>query len=579
LALVFADNGQAWSVEEPGVLRQLNPSTGEQRSKTLLSDTDLVWQFSPDACWLASGSDDLTLWDIASGELVFSIGQPAWVDALAFRADGELLAVGGDDGVVRLWNMRSQELLAELDEHDTSVSALAFSPDGKLIAAAAEDKSICLWESVSGRFKGRLCGHSDRVQALTWHPDGKLLVSGGWDTTARVWNTTTLETVMLLNGQGDCVNALAFSPDGRVLASADSDSVIWLWDPSQCKAMRALRGHAGELTCLAFSPDGRRLLSGGQDRRLILWDVDTGANLSPCADATSESSRVALSPDGKTLACVNGTCSLSLWEVSTGNRVLKAEIASELLAIAFSPDGCWLATGDRRGQIQLWSTTDKRLVRTFDMHRHGVTSLAFSFDGKFLASAGGTDGYVYVWSLATFEPSLLIPTATNHCTVEAVAFVPGATQLLAAGVEWLTTRSSEGVVCCWDYVERVKVASIAAAAHRLAVSPDGKQLALAALSETVSLWDLTTRTLTTELIEHSAPVTSLAYGRRGDLLATGSDDGSLRIWQAKTGELLGVLDLDSPIRDLAFSHDGRCIVTAHANATCALLDAAAVLRR
>jgi WD40 repeat protein len=579
LALAIGADGRIWSVEEPGLLRHWDPATGLTLQKILLSDTDLVWQFSAGARLLASGSDELTLWDVATGEVIATLGQPAWVDALAFRADGQILAVGSDDGVVRLWDVPKRSLLAELAQHDSSVSAVAFSPDGQTIAAAAEDKSICLWDTAKGRFKGRLIGHSDRIQALAWHPAGKLLVSGGWDTTARVWDVSAAETKMLLNGHAECVTAMAFSPDGQVLACADSEFHIWLWDHAHCFATQTLEGHAGEVSSLAFSPDGRRLLSGGQDRRLILWDVAKAQNLSPRADATSEIGRVALSPDSQSIAYVNGSTALRIWDALSGEVAFEVKHSSELFAVTFSPDGQWLATGDLRGQIQLWSPKEKRLLRTLDMHRHGVTSLAFSHDSRQLASAGGTDGYVYLWSLNTFEPVLLIPIATENCTVETVAFVPGTTQVVAAGVEWLTTRSSEGVVCLWDYAQPAKLATLSVGTNRLAVHPDGRQLATATLHDSACLWDLPTRTLSAELIGHSALVTALAYDRKGQLLATGGDDGTMRLWDTETGDGLGSTELDSPIRDLAFSTDGRWIASAHANATCALLDVATLLRR
>jgi WD40 repeat protein len=573
-ALAFAPDGSAWSVEEPGILRRWNAETGQELSKALLTDVDLLWAFSPDARQLASGTDDLSFWDVSDGQLLATVSQPAFLTALSFRFDGQVLAAGYEDGVVRLW--QSGALKAELAGLDAPVSAVAFSPDGKSVAAAGEDKTIGLWDTATGDFRGRLIGHSDRIQALAWHPRGKLLVSGGWDTTARVWDTTTLETAMLLNGQGDVVSALAFSPDGQMLASADSNNTVWLWDHARCKSTFALQGHAGEITCLAFRGDGRRLLSGGQDRRLILWDVVAGKNLTPTADAHSEVGRLDLSADGRRLAHVNGSNAVRIWDVQSGASVFEAKHSSEIYAVASSSDGRWLATGDLRGEIQLWSVPEKRLVRKLEMHRHEVTGLAFRPDSTTLASAGGTDGYVYLWSLTTFEPNLLVPIATDRCTVESIAFVPGTDLIAAGGLEWLTTRSSEGIICLWDHVERTKVVSFPMGTNRLTVRPDGKQLAAATLTDSVCLWDLVSQTLTAELIGHQAGVTGLAYGRGGELLATGSEDGSVRMWNTHTGDCLGVLDLEFPIRDIAFSSDGRWLFTANANTTCTMIDASRV---
>jgi WD40 repeat protein len=184
---------------------------------------------------------------------------------------------------------------------------------------------------------------------------------------------------------------------------------------------------------------------------------------------------------------------------------------------------------------------------------------------------------VYLWSLASFEPSLLVPVATDRCTVESLAFVPGTNLLAAGGLEWLSTRGAEGVICIWDFVQRSRAMSFAMGTSKLAVRSDGKQLAAATQMESVCLWDLTSQSLAVELTGHEATVTGLAYGRGGDTLVTGSDDGSIRLWDTQTGRELSVLDLESPIRDVAYSADGRWIFTANANTTCTMIDAGRLL--
>lgn len=575
LALAFGLADTAWSVEDPGVLRQWSLADGSQLSKQILSETDVAWAFGPDARLLASASDELNLWDVNSARNLLSLEQPAWITCLTFRGDGKAIATGGEDGVARVWSITTRAMVAELAEHDSPISAIALSGDGKRLAAAAEDRTICLWETQSARFLGRLVGHSDRIQGLAWHPDGQLLMSCGWDTTTRVWDTSSFETIMLLNGQGDQVTTLAFSPDGRLLATADSNPVIWLWDHAKCRSTHTLRGHAGEIACLAFSPDGKRLLSGGQDRRIIHWDVSTGQSLSASADAHRESGRLDLSADGNTLTYINGSKHVRAWDAVGGEAVIDFEHDHEVLAIATSPDGRYLACGDLRGGIQLRDRLTGRQFRTLDMHKHSVTALAFSPDRRLLASAGGTDGYVYLWSLDTFEPILLIPTATEHCTVESLAFVPGTTLLAAGGLEWLSTRNTEGLVCLWDTETHMKAGSFPIGTSRLAVRHDGEQLAIAsALDDTVTLIDLESQASMGELPVHGGAVTGLAYGAGGRLIATGCEDGVLRLWQADSGDLAGELDLDSPIRDLCFSSDGRWLYTAHASAICHRIEAA-----
>jgi WD40 repeat protein len=188
-----------------------------------------------------------------------------------------------------------------------------------------------------------------------------------------------------------------------------------------------------------------------------------------------------------------------------------------------------------------------------------------------LTSAGGTDGYVYVWSMADYEPILLIPEATDHCTTETVSFLPGTNFLAVGGIDWMSTGGTDGVVCLWDVVQRHEVSSFFVGTPRLAVRPNGSQIAAATLTHTVCLWDVAREELTAELNGHQDLVNCLAYAHDGTLLATGGEDGTVHLWDPDSGELLRVLHLETPIRDLAFSPDDRYLYTANANTTCFML--------
>jgi hypothetical protein len=255
LALRYDDDGQLWSVEEPGILRQWDTASGDAKTTFSLSDLETLWGFGPHARLLASASDDLSIWDARTGEVLKAISQPSWVTAFAFHPKQALVATGHDDGKVRVWDINKQKLARELSNHTEPISALAFAADGKKLAVASEDKLISLWQTSDGKYLGALEGHKDRIPALAWHPDGKRLVSAGWDTTARVWDVQSFEPVILLNYHDTQVYALAFSPDGKLLATADSGRQVPIWvrdwsvrAPGDCRSgIRPRRKWCGSL--------------------------------------------------------------------------------------------------------------------------------------------------------------------------------------------------------------------------------------------------------------------------------------------------------------------------------------------
>lgn len=572
LALFCGPDGTAWSIEEPGVLRHWTLPDGRQLAHVPLGEGGVIWAFSHDGALLAGGSSDLTIWDRDRGEPLVTVAAEAWLTALAFHPDRRFLATGDEGGRVRLWQTVDGSLRGELVGHSQPISALAFSPNGKILASAAEDRIICLWDVDSGALRGKLEGHNGHIHALTWHPNSQFLVSAGWDTMARVWDTTTCQPVILLNGHAEVVSAVQFSPDGKLLAAADSDHIIWLWDPLPGKVVHQLRGHASEIACLAFSPDGNLLLSGGQDRRILCWQVSTGQNLSGVADPMAQTGRVAVSPDGQRLAYVNGSPLVRIWRTSDGSIEQTYSHRTGVSAVAFARPSGWLATGDSEGTIHLWPPKSQAPTKTLKAHKTAITALAFSPTGDRLASAGATDGYVYIWSLDADEPILLIPEATALGTVETLAFLPDGRRLVAGGVDWLGTNSTAARIIIWDVVDQCKVASLPGATSALALRPDGKWLAATSLADSVCLYDVDTTTLQHELIGHDGAVTALAWSPDGSMLVTGGEDGTIRVYQEPDWRLKRTIDLGTPVQDLAFAPTGSRLYTANANSTCYALD-------
>jgi WD40 repeat protein len=581
LALGFVRDGTLWSVEEPGVLRHWDVASRQQLDWHPLEELATLWAFSSGAALVAAASDELSVWETASGELLASWPQSSWVTAVAFRPQGDLLATGHDDNVVRIWDLHGMEVLRELQGRDRAVSALAFSVDGQFLASAGEGRTIFLWNVETGELRGRLVGHTDRIPALAWHPDRRRLVSAGWDTTARVWDVTTCEPIILLNSHAAQVHMLAFSPDGQWLACADSANAIHVWDANRNRTVRILRDHASEVRCLAFSPDGQTLASGGTDHVIHLGDAQARADQEEQADPLVSRTCVAVSPDTQRLFSLGTATNLRVWDAATGEPALELQDAPVLRAFALSPSGSWLAasvaTGPTQSALGLWDARTGLRQVALEGQGGTITALAFAPDSTLLASAGFQSSDVWLWRVPQGDPVLLIPGAADGCFVEALAFHPQGGLLAVGGIDWLATSGVDGHVAVWDVAQRTRTAVFPGGARSVAFHPSGQYLAVASLRQTVHVWDVTEGRIVTDLIGHLDLVLCLAYSPDGEWLVTAGDDRSVRLWEARTGLQRGSVEVDTQIKAIAFTPDGKHLFTGNGNTSCYLLEVAQLL--
>ncbi|MEQ8963665.1 MAG: WD40 repeat domain-containing protein, partial [Coleofasciculus sp. C2-GNP5-27] len=158
----------------------------------------------------------------------------------------------------------------------SSFASLAFSPDGEWLATGDSDGMIRLWEAASGKEILSSKGHNSWVYSVAFSPDGQILASGSIDNLVRLWSASSGECLKTLQGHTDVVRSCAFSPDGQILASGSADNLVKLWSVSSGECLKTLQCHTGRIYSVAFSPDGQILASGSADNLVKLWSVSSG---------------------------------------------------------------------------------------------------------------------------------------------------------------------------------------------------------------------------------------------------------------------------------------------------------------
>jgi WD40 repeat protein/tRNA A-37 threonylcarbamoyl transferase component Bud32 len=466
--------------------------------------------YSPDGKYLASVLHDsdspvgavfaeVRVWEAANGKLVHAFRQPdTSLVAVAFSPDGRRLAAAGGDRrngkELYVWELAGGQELVSVRAQGRGELCLAFSPDGRRIATASYDNRVTLWDALGGRELLRLKGHLRPAMSLAFTADGRRLISASADKTLRVWDARPHPAPRSLRGHTDRVSCGRFSPDGRLFASGAVDHTLVLWETSEWRPLQSFTDLGGTVRQLAFSPDSKLLVTAGRGNHQVrLWDIVPGGSKElphPSARLrqvlrghAGDVLAVAFSPDGRRLATGGDDGRMTVWDAATGKEIYSlAKIYDYVLHVDFSPGGDLLAvSGGNSPAVKLCDAATGRVRRTLEGHSGQVVNqLAFSPDGKRLASAGG-DRDVIIWDVAAGKR---VATCTGHSGfVYAVAFSPDGTSVASGATDWTVKVWEAATGRC----RRTHVGHFGAASA-VGFSPDGRLLVSGSYDETLKLW-------------------------------------------------------------------------------------------
>lgn len=367
-----------------------------------------IWSisFSPDERSLVSGSSEnlLARWDLpdrgnqpgapvslAPSQVVAEHTAPLWSSALS--PDYTSLALASDNGAIHLWNLTSVGGMREWEDrkmsaHLGAVRTIAFNRDGTLLASGGEDRQIVVWDTQSGVKKWVFEGHSGPVLKVAFSPDDTFLVSGGNDQKLLIWDLSTGEKIKTLIGHNQDVLALAFYPDGKILVSASSDGTILFWDINGGEPVNTLTRPAGWMSSLAMSPDSTLLAFGNLDNSVTLWSITDNLEVKTLQGHTAPVWSMAFSPDGSLLATAGSDSKIFLWTVAEGRLVKTLEgHTSWITSLNFLPAGVHddtslLISASADGTALLWEVKGSEIGETEQIATSLLTKQEFTAPKK-----------------------------------------------------------------------------------------------------------------------------------------------------------------------------------------------------
>jgi WD40 repeat protein/tRNA A-37 threonylcarbamoyl transferase component Bud32 len=609
----FSPDGRWVGMAVGETARIWDVATSQPIGPPLIHEVSLRYlEFSPDGRKLLTVGSDLKsqtgearVWDVLTGQ---SVGPPIKhrepFRQGTFSPDGQQVLLTSTDaqaekGKAQVWDLATGQPIGSPLAHAGFLTVATFSPDGRWVLTASRDNTARVWDAQTGKPISPPLAHDKAPQGVAYwvvhamfSPDGRWVLTGSFDQTARLWEAATGQLLYSLKPQGFLTHA-SFSPDGRLvrtIADLKNQSEIHLWDAAAGQPVGPVVRCQDRNGYALFSPDGR-WLAGVNEKTVQLWEVATGQPVGPALHHHIPVRKLAFSPDGSRLLTVGyDNHSLvgeaRLWTLARGELASVSHNHSRMRPGEFSPDGRWVLVVLDAKTVQTLEAATGRPVSPPLQHSEAVKFATFSPDGRWVGTVGGSTAQV--WEPNTGQR--LSATPPQAGALGFLAFSADSRRFLTAPARPLrrigeSASDKPDEIRVWETATGQPVGpalQVAPQYKSAALSPDGSRLVTAAGPPPgrskpppggwpVQIWDVAQGKELYDL-RQGPGVSQVAFSPDGRWVLTAVlilDKREVVLWDAATGKRIHTLSnpesygvtlvLDGD--QAAFSPDSRWVVT------------------
>lgn len=607
---------------------------------------DAAW--SPDQTRVATAHSDknIYVWDSTTGALIKTLkGHPNIVVAVAWNPDGKGLAACDDENNVWVWDLQSNQVVRKFKApRGTLVEQVAWDPAGRQLAWSS-DSTVYVWDRERrDEHPTKHEGGPSVITTLQWSSDGTQIAGSGWrQRKAVVWDVVGHEIVkgpfdatlvkwsreghriegwLLAANSGDIVmyepNAeapiqrfhghttmprfMSWGAGGDWFLSASADQTVRVWEVESGEQIRLFQGHSAEVSTARFNRDSTRVISTSHDNTAKIWNtrshqkrrIQTADYLEAKLALQDRPATSSLSwrPGENHLAVVGTDAQLRVWDTAA-SKVISKGGGRHVESVSWSPNGKWLALDELEGAgpeeylgeeyiskdpgvaiLRSFHTTGEQLSVVVP-HPQRCNGIAWSPDARTFATICN-DKAVRIWGFPTQTLGVKIGVAPIKIAEHSGHLSrPSDIQWNPVSDDQIATCDETGVIKIWDGEgERWTLTGHRGQIHQLSWSPDGEHLASAGQDGTVRIWDTKSGHQVTLLTGHHNAVFSVAWSPLGSRIATGSRDSMVKIWEPLSGtEALSLPDHQGAVLSVAWSHDGKQLATADITGAIIIWDA------